>query len=176
MQGHVKILYTAGMIETLPLTNITLRATEARLMRVYEAALLGLKGNSLALASGMRPDDFAVLREVDPLVDLTIAKGIADSEMSASRTLRQAADEGDTKAALEILRHQHEWVAKQQVQVDVNQQISITAALQEAEQRVENADDKILSRRRASADGQALVAEAKERPVGVRSLRLPVES
>jgi hypothetical protein len=32
----------------------------------------------------------------------------------------------------------HGWVAKQQVQVDIQQQISITAALREAESRVVN--------------------------------------
>lgn len=164
------------MITTLPLTNVQLKATEARLMRVYDAAKLGLKGDSLALAAGMRPEDFYRLCEMDELVELAIKKARADSEMGAARTLYRAADEGDAKAALEILRHQHEWVAKQQVQVDVNQQISITAALQEAERRVIDADTDLLSSRRAGADGQALVSEAKERPAGVRDVRVPVES
>jgi hypothetical protein len=50
--------------------------------------------------------------------------------------LRDAARNGDSKAALALLQHVHGWVAKQQVQVDVQQQISIVAALQEAESRV----------------------------------------
>jgi hypothetical protein len=50
--------------------------------------------------------------------------------------LHTAALSGDAKMALEILKHQHGWVAKQQI--EVNQTISITAALQEAEQRVIN--------------------------------------
>jgi len=50
--------------------------------------------------------------------------------------LRSAALEGDSKAALALLTHLHGWVAKQQVQVDIKSQISIVAALQEAESRV----------------------------------------
>jgi hypothetical protein len=38
--------------------------------------------------------------------------------------------------ALEILKHKHDWVAKQQMQVDVTQQISIITALEQAEQRL----------------------------------------
>lgn len=107
-------------------------------MRVYDAAKLGLKGDSLALAAGMRPEDFYRLCEMDELVELAIKKARADSEMGAARTLYRAADEGDAKAALEILRHQHDWTAKQAVSVEVNQTISIIGALQEAENRVIN--------------------------------------
>jgi len=35
-----------------------------------------------------------------------------------------------------VLKHVHGWVAKQAVQVEVNQTISITSALQEAQRRV----------------------------------------
>jgi len=64
------------------------------------------------------------------------AKGRADSEFEAANQLRLAARNGDSKASLAILQHVHGWVAKQQVQVDVKQQISVIAALQEAESRV----------------------------------------
>jgi hypothetical protein len=37
---------------------------------------------------------------------------------------------------LDVLKHVHGWVAKQAVQVEVNQTISITSALQEAQRRV----------------------------------------
>jgi hypothetical protein len=50
--------------------------------------------------------------------------------------LREGAINGDTKAALALLQNLHGWVAKQQVQVDIKSQISIVAALQEAESRV----------------------------------------
>jgi hypothetical protein len=63
-------------------------------------------------------------------------KGKADGEMLASQQLHKAAADGDAKAALEILKHQHGWVAKQQLSIDVEQRISITAALEQAQQRV----------------------------------------
>jgi hypothetical protein len=43
---------------------------------------------------------------------------------------------GDSKAAMALLTHLHEWQPKQQISIDIKSQISITAALQEAESRV----------------------------------------
>jgi len=63
-------------------------------------------------------------------------KGKADGEREMADILHKAAREGDAKAALEILKHQHGWVAKQSITVDIDQRISITQALQEAEMRV----------------------------------------
>jgi phosphohistidine swiveling domain-containing protein len=57
--------------------------------------------------------------------------------LAMSKVLHDAARAGDAKAALDILKHQHDWVAKQQVQVDVRQQISVVAALEAAQARVE---------------------------------------
>jgi hypothetical protein len=56
-----------------------------------------------------------------------------------SEVLHLAAKEGDVKAALAVLQHQHGWVAKQQLSIDVEQRISITAALESAQSRVINA-------------------------------------
>jgi hypothetical protein len=56
--------------------------------------------------------------------------------MEMSKVLHDAARAGDAKAALDVLKHVHGWVAKQAVQVEVNQTISITSALQEAQRRV----------------------------------------
>lgn len=159
------------MFKSLPLTVRKVAATEARLERIYQAAKRGLKGDTLALASGMRPEEFRQLCELDPLAQLAAQKGKADGEMEMSDVLHKAALSGDAKAALEILKHQHDWVAKQQVQVDVNQQISILGALREAEQRVEvidvqateqvatYADNHLLRAGRANADGAAVVAQ-----------------
>ena len=123
------------MFKSLPLTIRKIEATEARLNRIYDAAKLGLKGDTLALAAGMRPEEYRQLCELDPLALLAAQKGKADGEIAMSQVLHEAALSGDAKAALEILKHQHDWVAKQQVQVDVNQQISILGALREAEER-----------------------------------------
>jgi hypothetical protein len=128
------------MFKSLPLTVRKVAATEHLLERIYEAAKLGLKGDALALAAELLPTEYRTLRELDPMVNLAEQKGRADSEITAARALYQAAEAGDAKAALEFLRHRHDWVAKQQVQVDVVQQISITAALEKAQQRLINAE------------------------------------
>jgi ribosomal protein S11 len=72
----------------------------------------------------------------DPLVEMAEAKGRSEGEYVAGKTMYEAARDGDTKAALEILKHQHGWVAKQQIDVNIDQQISITGALEKAQQRV----------------------------------------
>ena len=113
-----------------------LEATEARLQRIYNAAKLGLKGDTLALAAGMMPTEYRQLTQLDPIAEMAELKGKADGEMLASQQLHQAAADGDSKAALEILKHAHGWVAKQQLSIDVEQRISITAALEQAQQRV----------------------------------------
>jgi hypothetical protein len=88
----------------------------------------------------------------------------------------EAARDGDAKAALEILKHQHGWVAKQQIDVNIDQQISITGALEKAQTRVieglytdvtppaqlednTNASANILSPRRNGVNGKAMVAK-----------------
>jgi len=90
------------------------------------------------------PEEFARLKLMDRTAEIAEMKGRADSEMSMSRVVFEAAEGGDAKAALEFLRHRHEWVAKQQVQVDVSQQISITAALEQAQKRVQAIEDAVI--------------------------------
>ena len=155
------------MFQSLRLTIRKIEATEARLQRIYDAAKLGLKGDTLALAAGMRPEEYRQLCELDPLALLAAQKGKADGEIEMSQVLHNAAREGDAKAALEILKHQHDWVAKQQVQVDVYQQISILGPLREAEQRIvditdvkeiEHADNHLLGAGRTDVNGASVVA------------------
>jgi hypothetical protein len=122
--------------QSLPLTIREVKATEARLQRIYDAAKLGLKGDALALASGMLPSEYNQLLILDPAAEMAALKGRADGEREMSAVLHKAALDGDAKAALEILKHQHGWVAKQAVSIEVDQRISITAALREAETRV----------------------------------------
>lgn len=119
---------------TMPHEPRRLQATEARLEAIYAAARLGLKGDALALAAGMLPVEYRRLCEFDPLAALAEQRGRADAEMELSKVLHDAARAGDHKAALEILKHQHGWVAKQQIEVD--QKISIVAALEQAQMRV----------------------------------------
>lgn len=122
--------------KSLPLTIRQIRATEATLERIYEAAFLGLKGDSLALAAGLLPVEYNRLKEFDQMAQLAEQKGRADSEQENSRHLLNAARNGDAKAALAILQHAHGWVAKQSISVEVDQRISILGALQAAEARV----------------------------------------
>lgn len=121
---------------SLPLTTRELRASEALLERIYQAAFYGLKGESLALAAGLLPVELRRLQEHDDLANLAEQKGRADSELEASQHLVNAARGGDAKAALEILKHCHGWVAKQAMTVEIDQRISITDALRMAETRV----------------------------------------
>jgi predicted transcriptional regulator len=136
----LRCITLARMFRDLPITARELKATPATLERIYDGAKLGLRGDSLALAAGLLPVELARLKLMDPIAEIAEMKGRADSEMTMSRTLYEAAEAGDSKAALEFLRHRHDWVAKQQVQVDVAQSISITAALEMAEKRVRAAE------------------------------------
>lgn len=124
--------------KSLPFEPREIRATEKTLQAIYDAAALGLKGDALALAAGLLPIEYRRLCQLDPLAQMAEQKGRADGEMEAATQLREAARSGDAKSALALLTHVHGWVAKQQVQVDIQQQISITAALREAESRVIN--------------------------------------
>jgi hypothetical protein len=128
--------YIRPMFETLPYEPRQLQATEDRLHRIYKAAKLGLKGDNLALAAGMLPKEYARLKQFDEIAEYAELKGRAEGELEMSHLLHEAAAQGDAKAALAILQNVHGWVAKQAITVDVNQSISITAALQEAERRV----------------------------------------
>lgn len=129
------------MFKSLPLSIREVKATEATLTRIYEAAKLGLKGDALALAAGMLPREYQRLVQFDELAELAALKGRADGEIEMSTELHRAAKGGDAKAALAILQNVHGWVAKQAISVDVNQQISITAALAEAQRRVADVID-----------------------------------
>jgi len=156
--------YTSAMFKSLPLTVRNVQATEARLQSIYDAAKLGLKGDSLALAAGMLPAEYRQLCQLDPLAEMAEQKGRADNEREISQVLNNAALNGDAKAALEILRHRHEWTAKQEVSVDVYQRISITQALEAAQTRVlENAKNDLYISRRADVDDAVVVTRDSKR-------------
>jgi hypothetical protein len=84
----------------------------------------------------MLPSEYRQLTQLDPIVELAALKGKADGELALSKVMHDAALSGDAKVALEILKHQHGWVAKQAISIDVDQRISITGALAIAKQRV----------------------------------------
>ena len=129
------------MLTSLPFEPRVLQATEARLMAIYEAAKIGLRGDALAFKAGMLPIEYRRLTALDPIVEMAELKGRAEGEAQLSQVLHAAALDGDARVALEILKHKHAWVAKQSVQIDVVAQISITDALAQARQRVLGAQD-----------------------------------
>jgi len=162
---------------SLPFTPERPEATEARLEAIYEAARYGLRGDSLAMAAGLTPAQYRRLAEFDPLVEMAELKGRSDGELNAAKTLYNAAANGDSKAALDILKHQHGWVAKQQIDVSIDQQISVISALERAQTRVieglyteltplednpTNAAANLLSRGRDGVDDAAVVAVHQE--------------
>ena len=153
------------MFKSIPFVPRKVQATESRLQAIYDAAALGLKGDSLALAAGMLPAEFRQLCELDPVAEMAMLKGRADSEMEASSHLREAARAGDAKAALAILQHSHGWTARQEITVDVYQKISITQALADAKNRViegtvlNGSDADLQLSRRTSSDEYAMVAD-----------------
>lgn len=122
--------------ESLPYEPRKITATEAVLERIYLAAKKGLKGDTLAYAAGLTPQEYRRLTQLDPIAEYAEHKGRAEGEAEMADVLRTAALGGDTKAALDILKHVHKWTAPQSVQVQVEQRISILAALEEAQQRV----------------------------------------
>jgi len=168
------------MFESLPYEPREIKATERNLTLIYEAARKGLKGDSLALAAGMLPVEYRRLVQFDPIAEYAEIKGRADGEMEMAGVLRDAALAGDTKAAIDILKHVHKWTAPQSMQIQVEQRISILAALEEAQTRVIegqvlDASADLLSGRRTEADGDALESNAQERPARVRAPGLPLE-
>lgn len=146
---------------SLPFEPRQVQATEARLDAIYNAARLGLKGDALALASGMLPTEYRRLCQFDPLAEMAELKGRADGELLASRQLHDAAAAGDAKAALDILKHVHGWTARTAIDVSVEQTISVKHALELAQQRVidgayeviEDAGSAILATGRDGTDG-----------------------
>lgn len=100
------------MYLSIPHQPRKLRATEARLERIYKAAYAGLKGDSLAIASGMLPVEYRQLCELDPAAMNAALQGRADAELEHATMLAKASREGDAKASLAILQHQHGWTSK----------------------------------------------------------------
>jgi hypothetical protein len=97
---------------------------------------MGLKGDSLALAAGLLPNEYRQLCQLDPLAELAAQKGKSDNEIRTARKLNEASDAGDAKASLAILTHVHGWQQTSNVNVNVEQRISIISALEEAKSRL----------------------------------------
>ena len=132
----MKRLAKVDAFRSIPFEPRELRATPDVLERIYAAAKLGIRGDALAFAAGLLPIEYRRLLALDERASIAEAKGRADSEVEIAGVMRAAALEGDMKAAERLLAVLHDWVPKQQISVDIKSQISITAALAEAEKRV----------------------------------------
>jgi hypothetical protein len=121
---------------TFPHRTTPIQATEAVLDRIYAAANLGLKGDTLALAAGMTPLQFNRLCENDPMAQMAALKGKADGEMLHARMLSEASHNGDSKASLAILQHAHGWTAKQEIDIKSEHSIDIKSLLAERAARI----------------------------------------
>ena len=143
------------MFQSFPYEPRKLEATEARLEAIMKAARLGLKGDRLAIAAGMLPSEYRQLAQFDPIVEFAELKARTESEMQMSEVLHAAALEGDSKAALEILKHQHDWKAAQSINIEIDQRISITQALEMAEKRI--IENVIMNETPESANSQGLL-------------------
>lgn len=125
--------------QSLPLTVREVKATEAVLERLYNAARMGLRGDALAYRAGLLPVEFRRLTQMDPAAEYAVAKGHADTEAAMAGVVLTAAQSGDAKMALEYLKHRADWTAAQKVEVTGSQAISITLALEQAAARVDAA-------------------------------------
>jgi hypothetical protein len=124
------------MFHSLPYEPRQIAATEAVLERIYEAAKKGLRGDSMALAAGLTPHEYRTLVQLDPIAEYAETKGRADGEAELADVMMKAARSGDTKAAMDMLKHAHRWTAPQSIQLQVDQKISITHALEQAKARI----------------------------------------
>jgi hypothetical protein len=79
------------MFISFPYEPRKLKATEGRLKAIMDAARLGLKGDRLAIAAGMMPTEYRQLCQFDPIVEYAELKARAESEMSMSKVLHDAA-------------------------------------------------------------------------------------
>lgn len=145
------------MFRSIPFEPRELRASDEVLEAIYQAAKLGIKGDALAFAAGLLPIEYRRLQALDTRASIAEAKGRADSEVEVASAVRTAALEGDTKAGLALLSVLHEWVPKQQINVDIKSQISITEALREAERRV--IEGRVLSDEELALDHRPLALE-----------------
>lgn len=126
---------------SLPFTPRPVKATEAVLERIYTAARGGARGNRLAFEAGLLPIELRRLQEFDQLAQMAEDLGHAELEAEMEGTVINAARQGDARAAMDILKHRFDWVAKQQISVDVTKQISVLDALAQADQRLTLANE-----------------------------------
>ena len=111
--------YLQDRIYSIDATPKKLRVDQATLDLVYEGAKLGLKMASMAYKAELTESELRQLEQLDPRVSEAIAAGRADQETELSGLMMEAARNGDSKSALEILKAKHGWISAQVVKSEI---------------------------------------------------------
>jgi len=79
---------------------------------VYQAAKSGIHTeDTIAYCAGLTPLEYRRMKQYDPRLEHAEAAGKAECELEMASVVIGAARDGDAKAALEVLKHKHGWVA-----------------------------------------------------------------
>jgi hypothetical protein len=97
----------------------TVKANQEILDSIYASASLGLRIPSIAYKAGLRESELRQLMQLDPRAEEAMVAGIADAEEELATVMRTCAMNGDSKAALEILRAKHGWIAASIVKSEI---------------------------------------------------------
>lgn len=131
-----------SMLFTLDYTPKPMRATEKIIDAVYAGARMGLKSDeSIAYNAGMTPGQYRLLRQMDERVEHAERAGKADGEMEMAGTLFKAAQGGDAKSALEMLKHAHGWVATTAVKHEGDMSITLVTGVPKAPEQLKDPND-----------------------------------
>ena len=123
------------MLFTLDYTPKPMRATEKIIDAVYAGARLGLKSDeAIAYNAGMTPQQYRLLKQMDERVEHAALAGKAEGDMEMAGTLFKAAQGGDAKSALEMLKHAHGWVATTAVKHEGDLSITLSTGVPKQEQ------------------------------------------
>jgi len=80
--------------------------------KVYQAAKSGIHTeDTIAYCAGLTPLEYRRMKQYDPRLEHAEAAGKAEGELEMAGVVVKAAREGDAKAAIEVLKHKHGWVA-----------------------------------------------------------------
>ena len=141
-------------MRSLPFRSRVVKATEQTLDAIYRAAYAGLKGDRLATAAGMSPQDMSHLIELDPMAREYELRGRTDSELEHANMLAKASREGDAKASLAILQHVHGWTAKQQIDVSGEALSSLQVVFVGADHAIQKQSTRTLDVQPTPGDGE----------------------
>jgi hypothetical protein len=101
------------IVFSIDYTPRQIRINEDILEKLREGAELGLVGESLAYHAGLTIQEYRQLDQLDHRVSLAVVAGKSDGERKLAQAIFDAATNGDSKMALEVLKHRHGWTSTQ---------------------------------------------------------------